>query len=56
VWVVAGGRVKWRDVTLGLRGCDTVEILEGLSEGETVAVHTGGKQITLKNGQRVVHP
>jgi HlyD family secretion protein len=53
VWVVRDGRVIWRDVTLGLRGRETVEIQEGLSDGETVAVHAGRKPTTLMSGQRI---
>lgn len=53
VLVADGGKVVWRDVTPGLRGRDTVEVTEGLSAGERVAVPADSKQSPLKPGQRV---
>lgn len=53
VWVVTGRKVMWRDVTLGLRGRDAVEILEGLSAGERIAAPANTKKATLKSGQRI---
>lgn len=38
VWVLRNGRVESRDVKVGLRGNNAVEILEGLSAGEQVIV------------------
>lgn len=53
VFVVESGRSAWRDVNLGLRGRDTVEITGGLSSGITVIAPTEPKQSELKPGQRV---
>ena len=53
VFVAERGRAVWRDITLGLRGRDTVEVTDGLSAGERVAVPADPKQAPLKSGQRV---
>jgi HlyD family secretion protein len=51
--VADGGKAKWRDVTLGLRGRETVEVTQGLSAGENVVGPADPKQPPLKPGQRV---
>lgn len=38
VWIVRAGRAARRDVRLGIRGDDLVEVREGLAEGELVLV------------------
>lgn len=43
-----GGRARWREVVVGLRGRDTVEILDGLSPGDVVV---GGAD--LREGRRI---
>lgn len=53
VFVAERGRVVWRDATLGLSGRDTVEVTDGLSAGDRVAVPADPKQAPLKSGQRV---
>jgi HlyD family secretion protein len=53
VFVAERGRAVWRDITLGLRGRDTVEVTDGMSAGERVAVSADPKQAPLKSGQRV---
>jgi HlyD family secretion protein len=53
VFVAEGGKATWRDVTLGLRGRDTVEVTQGLSVGDKVVAPTDPKQPPLKPGQRV---
>ena len=52
-FVAAGGKAAWRDVTIGLRGRETVEVTQGISAGETVVAPTDPKQPPLKPGQRV---
>lgn len=37
-WVLAGGKIRRRDVTTGLSNWEMVEITEGLREGESVVV------------------
>jgi HlyD family secretion protein len=53
VFVADGGKATWRDVTLGLRGRETVEVTQGLSAGEKVVAPADPKQPPLKPGQRV---
>jgi HlyD family secretion protein len=56
VLVAEGGKSTWRDVTLGLRGRETVEVTQGLSAGEKVVALADPKQPPLKAGQRVRVP
>jgi HlyD family secretion protein len=53
VCVAENGKAFWREVTLGLRGRETVEVAQGLSESERVVVPAEPKQPALKPGQRV---
>ncbi len=53
VWVAAGGKAVWRDVALGLRGRESVEVTDGLSAGEKVVLPAAPKQAPLKPGQRI---
>jgi HlyD family secretion protein len=53
LFVDEGGKATWRDVTLGLRGRDTVEVAQGLSAGEQVVAPAESKQAPLKPGQRI---
>jgi HlyD family secretion protein len=53
VFVAERGKAVWRDVTLGLRGSEKVEIAQGLSVDETVVAPADPKQTPLKPGQRV---
>ncbi len=53
VFVNEGGKATWRDVMLGLRGRDLVEVTQGLSAGEQVVAPSDPKQSPLKPGQRV---
>jgi HlyD family secretion protein len=53
VFVAEGGKATWRDVTLGLRGREMVEVAKGLSAGEKVVAPADPKQPPLKPSQRV---
>jgi HlyD family secretion protein len=53
VFLATSGKAEWREVTLGLRGRDVVEITQGLSSGEKVAALADAKQAALKPGQRI---
>lgn len=53
VFIAAGGNAVWREVTPGLRGGDTVEVMQGLAVGEKVVAPADPKQSPLKSGQRV---
>lgn len=48
-----GGRARWREITVGLRGREVVEVTGGLSPGDVVvgaAASTGGP---LRDGRRI---
>lgn len=47
-----GDRARWREITLGLRGAETVEVAKGVAVGETVLMPAAGKNVSLEN-QRV---
>jgi len=53
VFVADHGRAEWRDVTLGLRGRDTVEVAGGLAAGDVVISRPDPLQPPLREGQRV---
>jgi HlyD family secretion protein len=54
VFIASGGKAVWREVTLGLRGGDTVEVTHGLAAGEKVLAPADPKQSPLQSGQRIV--
>jgi HlyD family secretion protein len=56
VFVAKGGKSTWRNVTLGLRGRDTVEVIQGLSASEQVVAPADPKQPPLRPGQRIIIP
>lgn len=56
VFVNERGKAKWREITLGLRGRETVEILQGLTAGEPVVGTREAKQPPLTDGQRISAP
>lgn len=55
VLVDSDGVARWRVVKLGIRSRDTVEVLEGLSEGEAVVSPVNPK-IVLSAGRRIAMP
>jgi RND family efflux transporter MFP subunit len=55
VFVVEHGQARWRGITLGLHGRETVEITQGLSAGEQVVKPSEPKQ-ELSEGQRISPP
>jgi RND family efflux transporter MFP subunit len=52
VFVQQNDRARWREIKLGLRGVDTVEVTEGLAAADRVCKPQDAKQ-QLKDGQRV---
>jgi len=54
-FVESGGRAAWRPLGLGLRGQESVEIIEGLSPNER-AIVPATQKTSLKPGQRVKVP
>jgi HlyD family secretion protein len=55
VFVAVDGRARWRELTLGLRGRDAVEVVGGLASGEVVVRPADAKTI-LTDGRRVALP
>lgn len=53
VFVVADGKAQWRNLQLGLRGREAVEVLTGLKTGDTVVFARGPKATPPKEGRRV---
>jgi HlyD family secretion protein len=47
------GQVRWREVTLGLRGLQHAEVIKGLSSGEQVVRPREGQKQPLSDGQRI---
>lgn len=56
VFVNAGGKAQWREVTPGLRGRDHVAIAQGLSAGDRVVRAPDGQKTALTEGQRIKLP
>ena len=54
VYVNDGGTARWREMTLGLRGSDRVEVTGGLKIGDTVIVPKG--DASLRDGRAVSVP
>ncbi len=52
VFCQLGGRAHWREVSLGLRGSESIEVTGGLAAGEVVLMPAAGKNVSLEN-QRV---
>lgn len=53
VMVDDGGSARWRDITLGLRGREVVEVTGGLSAGEVVVRPADGRDGPLSDGRRI---
>lgn len=49
-WVLVDGQLRWRNVTSGSSSVTRVQVVEGLKEGDSVALPSGG---VLKDGDRV---
>jgi HlyD family secretion protein len=53
VFVNDHGQARWRGVTLGLRGLQSVEVTQGLSAGEQTVRPVEGQKQPLTDGQRI---
>lgn len=53
VFIAERGKANFKEVTLGLRGRDSVEVTQGLSLGQKVVASADSKQAPLKPGQRI---
>jgi HlyD family secretion protein len=56
VFVNEHGKARWHAVTLGLRGRETVEIVQGVPAGEQVLASREAKQPPLTDGLRLSAP
>ncbi|MCC6235677.1 MAG: efflux RND transporter periplasmic adaptor subunit [Verrucomicrobiales bacterium] len=56
VLVEDGGHARWRPISTGLSGAGSVEVLEGLKEGERVLRPADGLATPLRDGQRIKIP
>jgi HlyD family secretion protein len=53
VFVNNHGQASWREVVLGLRGLQSVEVTQGLAVGEHIVRPLGGQKQSLVDGQRI---
>jgi len=53
VFVNDHGKSRWREVTLGLRGLQNVEVTQGLSAGDQIARPVEGQKQPLSEGQHI---
>lgn len=53
VFVNDHGRARWREVMLGLRGMQQVEVTQGISVGEQIVRPVEGQKEGLNDGQRI---
>lgn len=53
VMVDDGGRARWREITVGLRGRERLEILSGLAPGDSVVIPAEPGGGTLRDGRRI---
>lgn len=56
LFVDHAGHAQWRNVTLGLRGTDTIEIIKGITAGERVIWPKNPKGTGLVEGRAVSKP
>ena len=47
------GRARWRELTLGLRGSQNIEVTQGLSADEQIVRPIEGQKQPLSDGQRI---
>ncbi len=48
-----GGRARWREIVVGLRGRESVEVLSGLTPGDSVVTPAAPGGGTLRDGRRI---
>ena len=48
------GRARWRDIAVGLRDSDQVEVVQGLTAGEVAVKPLPGRKEPLDEGQRLI--
>jgi RND family efflux transporter MFP subunit len=55
-FVADGGRARWHNLTLGLRGAKEVAVTQGLNPGERVIRPPEGRKTPLGEGERIAAP
>jgi HlyD family secretion protein len=53
VMVNADGKAQWREITVGLRGRESVEITSGLSPADVVVIPADASSRSLRDGRRI---
>jgi len=53
-WVASDGKARWHDITLGLRGHEVVEVVDGLAAGDAIIFVAGARATPLAPGKRVM--
>jgi hypothetical protein len=53
VMVDDAGKARWREIAVGLRGRELVEVTSGLSAGDVVVSPAPGKSGPLRDGRRI---
>jgi len=53
VFVVSGGRARWRPVQLGLQGREAAEVIRGLDERDRVILNPQAGKQPIVSGMRV---
>lgn len=53
VMLDVGGKARWREITLGLRGRESVEVTRGLSPGDVVVSPANAGAGPLREGRRI---
>jgi len=56
VMVDDGGTARWREIAVGLRGREVVEVTNGLSAGDVVVSPAGANPGPLRDGRRITRP
>ncbi len=56
VYRQVGDRANWREITIGLQGSESVEVIEGVAVGDIVLIPSFGKNVSLENQRVVVAP
>jgi HlyD family secretion protein len=56
VFINAGGKAQWREVTPGLRGKEQLAVMQGLCPGDQVVRAPDGRTPPLADGQRIKLP
>lgn len=56
VFIDAGGKTRWREITIGLRGMNYLAVINGVAAGDRIIKPAAGAKKTLSEGQRIAQP